>query len=256
MGFFDRILTTRRCDTMFGCAHVITMPDAEGRRVRVLELDGTYQSATYEGDAWAELPFQYLRAFDAIFDGDDEGRAVRRILLMGGGGFAWPKHVLTSREGVSMDVVEIDPLIVELARKRFYLDRLEEHLADRGEGGRLSIHVIDALAFLHQTDRRYDAIVNDLFQGKDVPADLDGMPLLSAVKEHLEPDGIYAVNVVADLARTGPRELFWLMDALNDAFSHVWAVDAADESFGGADNYIVLASDADHPIRNSMDLTF
>ena len=128
MGFLDRLLSRRTYDTLFGPLHVICMPNAQGERVRIMELAGTFQSASLEGERWAELPFEYFRGFDALFQAELGGHSMDRVLLLGGGGFAWPKHALTTRKHLSLDVVEVDPCIVEIARKHFYLDRLEEEL--------------------------------------------------------------------------------------------------------------------------------
>ena len=49
-----------------------------------------------------------------------------RVLVLGGGGFAWPKHVLATHPEVSLDVVEIDPAIIRIARKHFFLDEAIE----------------------------------------------------------------------------------------------------------------------------------
>lgn len=256
MSFFDRLLSKHAYDTMFGCAHVITMPDEHGRPVRILRLDGTYQSASYTGNRWADPPFQYFRTFDAVFQAESNAMRIESILLLGGGGFAWPKHVLTTRKHVAMDVIEVDPQIVKIARDHFYVDELERYLSREGHRDRLNIVIQDARAYLAGTSKRYDVIVNDLFQGERVPDHTQADAFLHSVKEHLNPGGIYAINVVVDLAREGAREMFWLMNGLNEVFQCVCTIDASDESFGGADNHIVLASDEDYAFKDATPYTF
>ncbi len=247
MGFLDRLLSRRTYDTLFGPLHVICMPNAQGERVRIMELAGTFQSTSLEGERWAELPFEYFRGFDALFQAELGGHSMDRVLLLGGGGFAWPKHALTTRKHLSLDVVEVDPRIVEIARKHFYLDRLEEELTKAGEGDRLRIFCEDGAGFLQRSTDAYDAIINDVFQGDTVPERFTSEDFFASVKDRLNPGGIYAQNVVADLSREEAYQFFQLMTALNDTFCHVNILDATDAEFGGADNYILLASDAEYP---------
>lgn len=125
--------------TMFGSARVYDTEGPDGTAIRVLEVGGAFQSAAYV-DGRPEAPFAYLRAFDAIFDA---GVPMRRVLMLGGGAFAYPRHVLARRGDVELDVVEADPAIVALARERFFLAD-----AERAHAGRLRVIVADALVYL------------------------------------------------------------------------------------------------------------
>lgn len=256
MGFLDRLLSKRSYDTMFGSVNVIIMPDAQGERVRIMELNGTFQSASYEGDRWAELAFEYYKGFDAIFTACAHGKPIDDVLMMGAGAFAWPKHAFVTHPHLTVEVVEIDPEIVHIARKHFYLDRLERMLANEGMPKRLNITIADAFEHLSTTPKTYDAIINDVFRGGAVPESMTSKKLFWQAKRHLRPGGIYAQNLIVDLSREGACRLFTQMSALNEVFSHVCAVDATDEEFGGADNYIILASDVDYPFKGKIDYTF
>lgn len=77
--------------------------DEGGDEVRVLVQGGVYQSASYVGERWAEPVFAYYRAFDDVFEAEDAmrdayGHGINRMLMLGGGGFAYPKFALMSRE--------------------------------------------------------------------------------------------------------------------------------------------------------------
>ena len=112
-----------------GRALVYTRRAQDGTCVRVLSAGGVWQSATYVGERRFEPVFAYHRAFDVVFDLEAQMRVrahhgVRTVLALGGGGYAWPKHVLATHDDVKMDVVEIDPAVTVLARRWFYLDEL------------------------------------------------------------------------------------------------------------------------------------
>ena len=160
----------KRYKTMFGTAKVYET-SWEDTRIRVLEVDGTYQSASYLGERWCEVPFPYLALYDAIFNTDTH---MNRICMLGGGGFAFPKHVVAHRSPTIIDVVEIDPAIIRIANEHFFLDKLEETY-HATEQGRLAIHCGDALAYLEECKRahtRYGAILNDCFAGVEANDEL------------------------------------------------------------------------------------
>lgn len=110
--------------TRSGMARVKKVRDEAGNQVRVLQQGGVYQSATYLDERRFEPVFAYYRAFDRMFDAEASKRAatgggIDRVLVMGGGGYAYPKHALTAHPALDMDVVEIDPSITRLARRWF-----------------------------------------------------------------------------------------------------------------------------------------
>ena len=82
--------------TRNGLARVKRVHDEGGDEVRVLVQGGVYQSASYVGERWAEPVFAYYRAFNDVFEAEDAmrdayGHGIDRILMLGGGGFAYPK---------------------------------------------------------------------------------------------------------------------------------------------------------------------
>ena len=116
--------------TKFGPAVVCTMTGPDGRAVRLLLVGRSVQSATYvDGEYRAEPVFDYYLAFDLMFDAKPD---IERVLMVGGGGYAYPKHIIATRPEVHMDVVEIDPAITRIALTDFYL---ADYLSDFPFGG-------------------------------------------------------------------------------------------------------------------------
>lgn len=85
--------------------------------------------------------------------------------------------------GFRVDSVEIDPKVVETARKHF------------GFVG--PVYTEDALAHLRKTWRVYDVIVLDAFVGEKVPAHLTGIKAFELVKQHLYAGGLAAMRFIA-----------------------------------------------------------
>ena len=270
--------------TRDGIARVHVVEAEDGEQVRALSLGGVFQSATYVDDRRFEPVFAYYRAFDALFLAEPAlGHPVRHVLMLGGGGFAYPKHLLTTRAGIRMDAVELDPGIVRAARRWFFLDELEARLADpaRANGCALRVVVGDGRALLERAEGhvmppaklpapsrlgfatdgaggslrplregelavpRYDAIVNDAFSGREPVRSLATVEAARAARSRLAPGGVYLMNVVS---RDGGRDVSFLQDevaTLLRVFSHVHVLPASDAAFGAEDNYLLVATDAD-----------
>ena len=249
--------------TMFGEATVYAMPAEDGSYVRMLNVGGVLQSATYLDERWAMCPFAYLRSFDHMFEADS--LAVGHVLMIGGAGFAYPKQLLVNHPGVKLDVVEIDPAMVELAREHFFLDHLEAQLAKEGRAGDLRIFVEGGERFLageadggsashsevsrQQADRdtRYDAIIIDAFVGRDAVPFFASDEGIAAAKRRLASGGLLMANCVVEYTGDAMYRLFSQVERLRGHFANVYVIDASDDEFGGADNYLLIATDGSYP---------
>lgn len=98
-------------------------------RMRLLLVDGAMQSAQYLDPLLEdELAFEYMREFEWAFRLHP---SAQRVLLIGGGGFAYPRFFLKNYPEKSIDVIELSPTIVEIAREYFGLRALEAQYPDR-----------------------------------------------------------------------------------------------------------------------------
>ena len=261
--------------TMFGEAAVYAMPAEDGSLVRMLNVGGVLQSATYVDERWAECPFAYLRAFDHMFEAAPS-LPIERVLMIGGAGFAYPKQLLVQHPGVKLDVVEIDPAMVEVAREHFFLDRLEVRLVAEGRDGDLRVFVEDGAAFLQEklttaaprsangagagpavpADSAacgypaYDVIIVDAFVGREAVPFFASDEGIAAARGRLAPGGLLMANCVVEFTGDAMYQLFAYVERLRAHFARVTVIDASDEEFGGADNYLVVASNGDYSFTN------
>ena len=197
----------------FGEAAVYAMPAEDGSLVRMLNVGGVLQSATYLDERWATCPFAYLRSFDHLFEAAlsevPDPLVVNRVLMLGGAGLAYPKQLLLEHPGVALDVVEIDPAMVQIARERFFLDRLEMQLAAEGRAGDLRIFVEDGEAFLRRSDGApYDAIINDVFVGREAVPFFASDEGIACARAHLTPGGLLMANCVVEYTGDAMYRLF------------------------------------------------
>jgi hypothetical protein len=81
--------------------------------------------------------------------------------------------------------VELDPAVSDVGRRYF----------EMGKTPGLTVHDLDARAFLRRTDARYDVIIVDAYRPPYVPFYLATKEFFELVREHLSPGGVVALNV-------------------------------------------------------------
>ncbi|MGL6196701.1 MAG: fused MFS/spermidine synthase [Thermoguttaceae bacterium] len=141
----------------------------------------------------------------------------KRILVIGGGGYSIPKHVLTTTQNIAVDVVEIDPMITEVAKKFFGLT--DNMVSDP----RLSIFHEDARRFLRRDkEKNYDIVFGDAFNSAyNVPFHLTTKEYIEEVSDSLTEDGVFITNIISSVDGKKKR-LFWgFHNALKEVFPQV-----------------------------------
>jgi len=119
---------------------------------------------------------------------------MRRVLVLGGGAYAFPKYVLSKHPAATLDVVEIDPGITSLAKAHFFLP----------DDARQRIVHEDARTFLNANSNRYDVIVEDVFNSAaSIPFHLATVETVRKIYDALKNDGVLIVNTIAALE--GPK---------------------------------------------------
>lgn len=252
----------RKYPTMAGNAHIYEIVYDDGEVVRVMNVRGTYQSATYLDEDCYELVFGYHRAYNAMFEA---GVPIRRVAMLGGGGFSYPKYLVAHRPTVSVDVVEIDPMVVAVAQRWFYLDRLMAEF-DTEENGRLGIYVEDARDFLEarpvdevggpdvEVPILYDAIVNDCFAARIPVMSLATREAAKAIHARLAPGGLYLTNVISALRGPQAKLLHGVMHTLEQEFAHVHVVPGSEGLPRMVDNYVVIATDGEYSFSHEINV--
>jgi len=115
--------------------------------------------------------------------------AIRRVLVVGLGSGSVPKRILSDFPGVEVDSVELDPVVVEVAKRYFAVT----------DGPRHRIFVQDGRQYIRRTDAQYDLVVMDAYHAEGVPFHLVTQEFFRQVKARLAPGGIVAANIVGFL---------------------------------------------------------
>ena len=126
--------------TKFGLTLVFDSQNADGTPVRLLNVNGTFQSGCYvPEDLRFQLACEYHREMARVIgrlvrERDRTAEAPLRVLVMGGGGYSLPKYLAAYVPEARVDVVEIDPAITALAREFFFLDECLEKTGAEKDG--------------------------------------------------------------------------------------------------------------------------
>jgi len=163
--------------------------------VRTLYLDGQRHSAM-DRSAPDRHVFEYTRYFHLPYLFANTTGSIDRVLFVGGGGFTGPKQ-FDQRYNVTVDVVEIDQTVIDVAKRYFGVT----------ESPTLRIHNAGGRQYLSETDRTYDLIVLDAYRKDTVPFQLTTVEFMRLLDERLTADGMLVANLIA--APSGPASQFY-----------------------------------------------
>jgi spermidine synthase len=140
-----------------------------------------------------------------------------------------PRYQLVARGGGLNTVVEIDPGVIQVDRRRLGLPTSK----------RLDIRAADARTEVPRlTDDSYDAYVGDAFGGVSVPWHLTTRETVADVDRVLRPDGVFTQNVID---YRGLRFLAADVATVGSVFEHVAVYEQTSKTNGGG-NFVVIAS--------------
>ena len=204
-------------------------------------MDSGHESAAYvDENRWTELVFEYTKMYDLMFNSSKE---IKDTLLIGGAGYSYPKHYISKFPDKTMDVVEIDPMVTEIARKYFYLDRLIEEY-NTEETGRLKLITEDGRTYLNRNEKKYDAILNDAFSDTTPAATLTTLEAVKNIKKSLNENGLYLTNIISSLDGENSKFMKAEVKTLKEAFLNVYVIPCVTtDDLETPQNNMVIATD-------------
>lgn len=173
--------------------------DEEGRRYLGFDASGALQSVVRPGKP-LDLVLPYTQVSMAGLAYVPEPK---RILIIGLGGGAMPMFLRKVVPKAHIDVVDIDPDVVTVARNYFGFK----------EDASLRAHVGDGRRFIEADRPTYDLIFLDAYGPDSIPEHLATQEFLASVRVKLSPRGAVVGNVWA----FPPNRLY-------DAMVHTWQV--------------------------------
>lgn len=164
-----------------GFQTILLTENKSGLRILRFGEEGASQSiVNVEDPSHLALPYARLLPASFVFCSKLE-----RVLIVGLGGGSLARFFRNHFRKMIIDVVELDPAVVEVAR---------DHCGFQ-EDAQLCVHVEDGRDFLQSKTGEYDTIILDTFDADAIPAHLTTLEFLAEVKNALTPAGIVAANV-------------------------------------------------------------
>ena len=121
-------------------------------------------------------------------------RRQRRILFIGSGGAVAVRQFARVYPGVTLDLVESDSRVIELARHWFGLDEVPN----------LSVTIDDGAAFVRRAPRStWDVIVIDAYDASELSEPFADRRFFADARRALRAGGGLALNVIGVLGRSG-----------------------------------------------------
>lgn len=200
---------------------IVVSEDDQGLRILRFERFGARQSVVKPGDP-EHLELPYARVMIPL--GFLAVEQPRSALVIGLGGGTIPSFLRKRFPRMRIDVVDIDPGVLEVASSHFGFR----------EDALMRAHVQDGRRFVEETTERYDLVYLDGFGTDSVPPHLTTREFLSAVRAILTPQGAVIGNVWG-------RQVNRLYDSMvrtyRAVFDGLWVADVV-----GSGNKILIAT--------------
>ena len=198
---------------------IVVTEDDDGLRTLWFEKHGARQSVVKVGDPdHLELPYAKAMPMGLAFVDRPQ-----RILIVGLGGGTVPGFLHKHYPEATIDVVDIDPDVVMVA-KRYFGFR---------EDAKMHAHVADGRRFIEECRDPYDLILLDAFSSENIPYHLATREFLEAVRRALAPGGVAVGNV---WSRASNRLYDSMVRTYQDVFDELYIFDVQ-----GAGNKILVA---------------
>ncbi|MCC6154092.1 MAG: fused MFS/spermidine synthase [Candidatus Hydrogenedentes bacterium] len=225
----SQVATAQTIYEDYSAYHHILVHDEDGKRV--LYFDSSPQTTMNTNDT-STGGFEYT---DFFYTPLVLNPTMKSALFVGLGGGTGPKAFLKHFPDMKIDVSEIDPAVVKVAKKYFEVP----------EDSRLRIVTIDGRTFIQRSKQTYGAIIMDAYasgpNGAYLPYHLATEEFFNAAKERIENGGCLVYNVMGEYGGSNDKIVRGMVKTLEAVFQHVY-VFQAESSW----NTVFVAQKIDH----------
>jgi spermidine synthase len=166
---------------------------------------------------------------------------IKRVLMEGLGGGSTQRAYQHYFTNVTVDTVEIDPVVVEVAKKYFGVNESPTH----------KIHVNDGRVFLRQTTNTYDVILMDAYAtgryGSSLPRQLTTKEFFTIARDHLTTNGVFAYNVIGQIEGFRATLIGAMYRTMNEVFPRVYMFPA-----NSSQNIVFVCTKSDEPVTSGL----
>lgn len=173
-------------ESNYFCLRVVDASHPDYGSAKALILDHLMHGINHEHEADL-LVSPYVHAMDEIvrefFKINEESRL--SYFFAGGGAYTQPRAVKAMYPQAKITVAELDPMVTSAAQEAMYVDIADMDIIHR-----------DARTVLHRHQDKFDVVVTDVFHDISVPYHMVTQEFAQSVKNRLNTDGIYLINIV------------------------------------------------------------
>jgi len=185
------------------------------------------------------LQYFYTKIYAGLTQGLSKNKDKLSVMVIGGGGYVYPRYIEKLWPGSRVDVAEIDPGVTEAAMQAFGLDRntpintismdarnyVDELLEKKRNGEEIP---------------QYDFIYEDAINDYSVPFQLVTKEFNDKIVRILADDGVYMVNLI-DMYDSG-QFLGAVINTLKETFPYVHVITSYVTLPSLRDTFVVVAT--------------
>ncbi|UNC91381.1 spermidine synthase [Candidatus Contubernalis alkaliaceticus] len=156
---------------------------------------------------------------------------IKDIIMIGLGGAAVPKVFLKDYPEIFFRTVEIDPEVVNIAYKYFFLSQDDRHKIIIGDGREYIKNTVDPA----------DLVLLDAFYSRTIPHHLFTVEFFQEIKNKLNEEGLLAINFNGSLAGTNSFLFSSVLKSLRTIFQQIYVFASRKNSPNSMQNIIIFA---------------
>ena len=215
--------------------HHVRVIDQQG--LRTLSFDGTTETRMSLRDPFSGH-FEYTEFFHMAWLWNTQ---LNNVLMVGLGGASAQRAFAHYYPQLSVETVEIDPVVLAVAREYFYFK----------ESPRQRVHLEDGRIFLRRTRKQYDAILMDAYTenryGSFLPQHLVTKEFFELARARLTTNGVLGYNVIGNLRGWRTDLLGAMYKTLRSVFPEVYLFPATESH-----NVVLVATQSKIPASLPM----
>lgn len=175
-------------------SYIMVVKDPEQDHVRQMLLDRLMHSRVNMNDP-LDIQYDYEQTYTGVLDKYYPPGRPMKALLIGGGGYIYPRYIEVTRPGSYVEVAEIDPAVTEAAYAAFGLPR-DTTIRSFSMDARNRVADLIRKKEAGENVPLFDCIFGDSFNDCSVPYHLTTVEFNRDLRRLLAPDGIYMLNMI------------------------------------------------------------
>ena len=200
------------------------------------------------------LKYSYERIYAAATNILSKGKTRLSTLVIGGGGYVFPRYIEKLFPGSRVDVVEIDPGVTEAVFRAFGMNRDTTINTFNMDARNYVTQLLERPALEHlpaeqsqDPETRYDFIYEDAVHDYSIPYQLTTKEFNDKIARILTDDGVYMIELI-DIFDYG---LFVgaFVNTLGQTFDHIYVVTDTKARLG-RNIFVIIAANRQIDIEN------